>query len=84
MEKNRVRTRSNTLTDELQREVTRVFEGYKLKYTEVYYLDDKVDEDTGMIQKGEKAMHYKSDQVKRNLKALKKVYNQARMDADPN
>lgn len=84
METKKVLTRENIPTDELQRSVEKVFKGIKLTYVEVYYLDDEVNEDTGIINKNDKVKHYTKEQVNRNLKTLKSAYLIAKGAASPN
>jgi len=48
--------------------------GITLAYTESYYLDDEVDDESGMIDKSKTIKHYTKNQVERNLKALKNAY----------
>lgn len=74
METKKILTRENNLTDELQSIVEIVYNGIKLQYNEVYYLDYMVDEDTGLINKNVKEKHYTINQVEINLKALKNTY----------
>jgi len=74
MANKKVLTRNNKPTDELQRSVATQVKGVKLNYTEVYYLDFEVDEDTGMINTNKQVAHYTKDQVERNMKALKTAY----------
>ena len=83
MEAKKVLTRENIPTDELQRPVEKVYKGLKLAYMESYYLDDEVDEDTGIINKGKKAIHYTKEQINRNMKALKSAYLIAKGAASP-
>lgn len=74
MSNKKVLTRNNEPTDELQRIVVKEFKGVTFSYTEVYYHDFEVDEDTGMINKNKTVKHYTKDQVDRNMKALKSAY----------
>ena len=74
MVENKILTRENKPTNELQRSVEKVIKGVKLNYNEVYYLDYEVNEDTGMINKNKLVEHYTKDQTTRNLKALKNAY----------
>jgi len=74
MANKKVLTRNNKPTDELQRSVVKQMQGVKFNYTEVYYLDFEVDEDTGMINTNKQVAHYTKDQVERNMKALKTAY----------
>lgn len=69
----KVITREGIPTDELQELVTKVVKGIKIEFTEVYYLDFEVDENTGAEGKN-MAQFYTSSQVGRNLKALKNAY----------
>ena len=67
-------TRENNPTNELQRIAKRNINGIKFQFKEVYYLDYDVDEKTGMINKNQMAVFYTSNQVSRNMKALKSSY----------
>jgi DNA-binding transcriptional regulator YiaG len=79
----KILTRNQLATDELKKTVKEVYNGLELEYTEVYYLDDEVDENTGMIIEGKKVPHYTGEQMDRNLKALKSAYNVAKGAASP-
>ena len=70
----KVLTRDNEPTDELQRSVKKTFNDFKLEYTEAYYMDYDVDEDTGMINRQNKVEYFTKSQMDRNLKALKTSY----------
>ena len=83
MEAKRILTRENELTVELRETVKKEFYGFELSFEEVYYLDYKVDEDTGIIDKNEKVKYYTKDQMNRNLKALKSAYMIAKGAASP-
>lgn len=83
MENLKVFDRNNNPTDELSSTVEKVYNGIKLKYKEVYYLDFDVDENTGLINKN-KVKHYTKNQISRNLRALKNAYLIAKGAADPN
>ncbi|SFU59614.1 hypothetical protein SAMN05216480_10929 [Pustulibacterium marinum] len=83
METKKVLTRQNEPTSELHGSVRKRFKGVELEYTEVYYLDHEVDEDTGMINKNKLVKHYTRNQMDRNLKALKNAYHIAKGAADP-
>lgn len=83
MKTKKVLTRDNKLTSELRRTATKTFKGIKLSYTEVYYLDYEVNEDTGIINKEKKTRHYSKDQINRNLKSLKSAYLIAKGAASP-
>ena len=80
----KILTRDNKPTDELQREVNKIFKGIKLSYKEVYYLDYDVDEDTGMIDKHNKVEYYTKSQISRNMKTLKSSYLISKGAAAPN
>ena len=54
MEAKKVLTRDNKPTSELFGSIEKTFKGIKLEYTEVYYLDYEVNEDTGKINKSKK------------------------------
>ncbi len=77
-------TRDNKPTNELQRSVEKFFKGTKLVYTEAYYLDCEVDENTGTINKNTKVRHYTKAQINRNLKALKSSYLISKGAVSPN
>ena len=79
----KVLTRENKPTNELYGSVEKLFKGIKLKYTEVYYLDYEVDENTGVINKNKKVKHYTKNQIDRNMKALKNAYLIAKGAASP-
>ena len=83
MEAKKVLTRENIPTDELQRSVEKVYKGLKLAYIETFYLDDEVNEDTGLINKEKKVRHYTKEQINRNMKALKSAYLIAKGAASP-
>lgn len=74
METKKVLTRENIPTEELSSTVEKNYKGIKLEFTEVYYLDYIVDEETGLINKNVKDKHYTKNQMERNLKALKNAY----------
>jgi len=78
MESKKILTRENEPTDELQRTVEKEFNGVKLSYKEVYYLDYDVDEDTGMINRESKGVFYTGSQVDRNMSTLKRAYSIAK------
>ena len=84
MEANKVLTRENKPTVEIQESIKKVFKGLELSYLEVYYLDYEVNEDTGFINKNKKVKHYTKNQVSRNMKALKSAYLIAKGAAAPN
>lgn len=67
-------TRDNKATNELHRCVAKTIKDVTFQYTEVYYLDSAVDEDTGMIDNGIAVEHYTKNQVELNLKAMKAAY----------
>lgn len=67
----KVLTRENIPTDELQEIVEQVYNGVKLQYNEVYYLEYIVDEDTGLINKNVQEKHYTKNQMDGNIKAMK-------------
>ena len=83
MTEKKILTRDNTPTDELQRTVQKVINNVKLSFTEFYYLDFDVDEETGMIDKQNLVEHYTKDQTIRNLKAQKSAYHIAKGAASP-
>jgi len=83
METKKVLTRDNQPTDELQDSVEKIFKGIKLEYTEVYYLDYEVNEDTGIINKEKKVKYYTKNQIDRNMRALRNAYLIAKGAASP-
>jgi DNA-binding XRE family transcriptional regulator len=83
METKKILTRENEPTVELKETVKKVYKGLELSFEEVFYLDYKVDEETGMIDKNEKVKHYTKEQMNRNLKALKSAYMIAKGAAAP-
>lgn len=83
METKKILTRENEPTVELREAVNKKFKGLELSFEEVYYLDYKVDEETGMIDKSEKVKHYTREQMNRNMKALKTAYLIAKGAAAP-
>jgi len=83
METKKVLSRENVATEELQETVFKNYKGIELTYTEVYYLDYEVNEDTGIINKEKKVKHYTKNQVNRNLQALKSAYLVAKGAAAP-
>jgi DNA-binding transcriptional regulator YiaG len=79
----KILTRGQQPTDELTRVVNEKYKGLELEYVEVYYLDYEVDENTGKVNKEIQVPHYTSDQMDRNLKALKSAFNVAKGAASP-
>ena len=75
----KILTRSQKLTDELTVVVNEKRDGLDLEYTSVYYLDNEVDEESGMITEN-LVPHYTRDQMDRNLKALKSAYDIAKLN----
>ncbi len=74
MEAKKILTRENELTVELKETVEKEFKGLKLSFEEAFYLDYKVNDETGVVDKTKKVKHYTKDQMNRNLKALKSAY----------
>jgi DNA-binding transcriptional regulator YiaG len=74
METKKVLTRENIPTEELTTVVEKLYKGIRLKYTEVYYLDFFVNEETENVDKNLKEKYYTKTQMERNMKALKKAY----------
>lgn len=70
----RILTRKNLPTDELSSIVEIVYKCVKLLYTESYYIDCLVSEETGNNDKSQYSKHYTKDQMERNLLALKNAY----------
>lgn len=62
------------MNKELQREVTYVYQGHRLTYTEKYYLDHPLDEQTNQIDQSKLEPHYTAKQVENNLKELRKSW----------
>lgn len=83
MEAKKIIKRNDELTAELKETVTKIFKGIELSYDEVYYLDNEVDENTGMINESKLSKHYTKEQMSRNLKALKSAYLVAKGAAAP-
>ncbi|MDC0584436.1 hypothetical protein OAO55_01765 [Bacteroidales bacterium] len=83
MKAKKILTRENKPTVESRETVKKEFKGLVLSFEEVYYLDYKVDENTGMIDKSEKGKYYTKDQMNRNIKALKSAYMIAKGAAAP-
>ncbi len=79
----KVLTRKNLPTEELSSKVEKVFKGVKVSYTEVYYMDYEVNEETGNIDKSKMVKHYTKDQMNRNIRALKSAYFVAQGAASP-
>lgn len=67
-------TRENIPTEELTTVVEKFYKGIRLKYTEVYYLDFSVNEETENVDKNLKEKYYTKTQMERNMKALKNAY----------
>ena len=61
METKKVLTRQNKPTDEISETVEKLYKGIRLTFTEVFYYDFEVDENTGMV----------SDKLKEQKKGLK-------------
>jgi DNA-binding transcriptional regulator YiaG len=83
METKKVLTRENIPTEELTTVVEKLYKGIKLKYTEVYYLDFSVNEETENVDKNLKEKYYTKTQMERNMKALKNAYFVAKGAASP-
>jgi DNA-binding transcriptional regulator YiaG len=83
METKKIVTRENTLTDERCSNVEKKHKGITLMYTEYYYWDYDVDEETGMIDTSKTAKHYTTNQIELNMKALKNAYLIAKGAAAP-
>lgn len=83
MENKKVLTRENKITDELHDMTYKKYKGLNLEYTEFFYLDYEVDEDTGLINKDKKIKFYTKNQIDRNMKALKNAYHIAKGAASP-
>jgi len=83
MSTKKVLTRNNKPTDELQRNVTKETNGVKFSYSEVYYLDFEVDENTGMVSNDVSVEYFTKDQVERNMKAMKAAYMVAKGAISP-
>jgi DNA-binding transcriptional regulator YiaG len=83
METKKVLTRENIPTEELTTVVEKLYKGIKLKYTEVYYLDFSVNEETENVDKNLKEKYFTKTQMERNMKALKNAYFVAKGAASP-
>ena len=83
METKKVLTRENIPTEELTTVVEKLYKGIRLKYTEVYYLDFSVNEETENVDKNLKEKYYTKTQMERNMKALKNAYLVAKGAASP-
>lgn len=83
METKKVLTRENIPTEELTTVVEKLYKGIRLKYTEVYYLDFSVNEETENVDKNLKEKYYTKTQMERNMKALKNAYFVAKGAASP-
>jgi len=83
MKTNKILTRENQTATEITDSVEKIFKGLKLEYSEVYYLDYEVDEDTGMINREKKVEHYTKGQIERNMRALKNAFYVAKGAAAP-
>ncbi len=49
--------------------------GYSVEYTEYYYLDYEVDENTGKRNKSIQVPYHTNEQIDRNVKAMLEAYN---------
>ncbi|MEZ5072110.1 MAG: hypothetical protein R2751_14420 [Bacteroidales bacterium] len=74
METRKVLNRENQPTEQLRRTVHTNYNGFKLTYDEVYYLDEEVDEESGNVIKEKLVPHYTKEQMNRNLRSLKSAY----------
>lgn len=74
MESKKVIDRNGKATEELYCDVEKVYKGVSVRYTECYYLDYSVDEDSGKIDKTRKEKFYSKDQVDRNLRNKRNAY----------
>lgn len=83
MDAKTVLTRENIPTKELRSSVEKIYKDLRLFYTEAYYLDYEVNEETGMINKEKQVKHYTKEQINRNQKALKSAYHIAKGAASP-
>ena len=83
METKKVLTRENIPTEELTTVVEKLYKGIRLKYTEVYYLDFSVNEETENVDKNLKEKYYTKTQMERNIQALKNAYLVAKGAASP-
>ncbi len=73
-----VLTRDNQPTEELSEVKKRTYKGVEVKYTEVFFLDYAVDEETYKIDKTRKDKFYTEEQIERNIKAFKSAYHVAK------
>lgn len=69
-----VLNRDGKETVELEQFVSKIYNGKRIIYTEVYHLDHRVDPSTGMIDKEVQNCHYTKEQVAENLRRLKEAY----------
>lgn len=83
METKKVLTRQNKPTDEISETVEKVYKGIRLTFTEVFYYDFEVDENTGMVS-DKLNKYYTKNQMERNMKALKNAYLVSKGAASPN
>jgi DNA-binding transcriptional regulator YiaG len=83
METKKVLTRENIPTEELTTVVEKLYKGIRLKYTEVYYLDFSVNEETENVDKNLKEKYFTKTQMERNMKAIKNAYLVAKGAAAP-
>ena len=83
MEIKRILMRDNSTAIELYGNETKHYKGLKLSYTEVYYLDYEVSEESGMVNKSKKVKLYTMSQIERNMSALKTTYLIAKGSVSP-
>lgn len=76
METKKILTRGNEPTVELRETVNKKFKGLELSFEEVYYLDYKVDEETGMIDKSEKVKHFSAIVKREDKRTSKYSFNE--------
>ena len=72
-----VKNRNGKLVPEIHREVCRKYKGVDIEYSEFFYFDCKVNDETGVIDKTKLEQFYTLEQVKRNLSNFKQAYKKA-------
>ncbi len=83
MEVKKIITRDGDVTDELYRDVEKIYKGVLVKYKESYYQDYAVDENSGKVDKTKKERYYTKDQVDRNIRSKKNAYMVAMGSVSP-
>ena len=83
MEIKKILKRDNSTVIELYGTVTKNYKGLELNYTEVYYLDCEVSEESGIVNKSKQVKHYTMSQIERNMSSLKTAYLIAKGSVSP-